>query len=461
MKKNVKITLIIVVTVLLVGYGIYGALQPMAVETKTLSYETSEITFTESGIVVNTGEKAVYPLTPGEVKSILVKEGDVVVAGQVLAEIDSALLDSQIDQAVMTLEGYKAQLAGAEKEHEVTTQTLRGNRSNLVAKGQTLRVQSGTAETRALEKLLEEQSKAIYEKGVADLEKNKTLLALGMISESAYADFEQLVKTYEANYLKNKVAASGGGNVYSESRAAINAQIAAIDTALAADTLTTTKRYYEAMIAGAKAAIKGLESQRATHRITAPVAGVINGVTIENTNRLSGLEPAFYLQGEGAVHIEAKVSTRDIDTIALGDEVRLTLDRRSGDLEIAGKITHIASSAIVDISPLGIEERKVMVYIEPESLEGLGAGYEVDVAFILLKESGQLVVPNSALYQVDGADTVMVIRSGKAVEVPVEKGYELTGETIINGGLSEGDQLITDLDADGLSPGKSVTSSNE
>lgn len=461
MKKNVKIISVVIIVILMVAYGIYAALQPMPVETETIMHQESEITFTEAGIVVHSGEQTVYPLAAGKVESVLIREGDRVSKGQTMAELNTEVIDQQILQTESTLEGYRAQLAGAEQEHEVSVENLKASRSSLYGQLQSLKAQQGTEDQRALEEMLASQSKDIYEKGLMDLEKNRELLVLGIISESEFTAFEQLVATYEANYLQSQIGSTSGGDAYEGSKNSIYAQISAIDATLDMDTLTTTKAYYESMIKATEAALKGLKSQGGFYNIDAPIDGVVNSVTIENTNMVTGMEPAFIIQGEGDIQIEVNVSTRDIDSVAVGDNVRLELDRRSGDLEITGTVRYIASSAVVEISPLGIEERKVAVYIEPESTDGLGAGYEVDVKFIVFSDGQQLVVPNSAIYQVDGQDTVMVIRGGKAVEVPVTLGYELTGETIIDGGLAEGDQLIRDLDAKGLSPGKNVVSSNE
>ncbi len=461
MKKKIKIISVIAVVIIMVAYSIYAYLQPMAVETRTLQAEDSEITFTESGIVVHSGEKAVYPLAPGEIVSVLVKEGDMVTEGQVLAELATEVLDNQISQAASALEGYKAQSAGAETEHEVNVQNLKASRAGLVGQLKALSAQSGTTDQRALEQLLQRQSKEIYDQGLLDLEKNKELLDLGVISQSEFTGFEQLVQSYEANYLQSQIGATGGGDAYQGSRSALNAQIAAIDATLELDTLSNTKAYYEAMVASGEAAYEALRSQGNLYNITSPVGGVVNSVTIENTNMVSGMEPAFIVQGDGDVQVEVKVSTRDISTVAVGDQVRLILDQRTGDLELTGTISYIASNAVVEISPLGIEERKVMVYIDPENGEQLGAGYEVDTKFTVFSEGNKLVVPNSALYKIDGEDTVMVIKEGQAVEVAVTLGYELTGETIVEVGLAEGDRIIIDLDESDLKPGKNVTSSNE
>lgn len=461
MKKRIKVISIIGIVIIIVAYSVYAYLQPMEIETKILAIEDSEISFIESGVVINSGEKSIYPLVPGQVESILVMEGDRVKEGDVLAQLDDSAIEFQVAQLESTVNGLEAQLANAEIEHQMNEASLKANRTNLIGQLQALRAQTGSEDQRALEKLLVEQAKELYDQGLEDLANNKELLELGMISKSDYQSIEVLVNSYEANYNQSLIGSDAGADYYQGMRTSLNAQINNIDKTLEMDTLSGTKAYYQASIDGAKASLKSLELQASYYSITAPIDGLVNAINIDNTNMVTGMEVAFVVQGEGVSHIEAKVTTRDIEVIAKGDRVKLILDRRTGDIEINGTITYIANSASIELSPLGIEERKVMVYIEPEMTDVLGSGYDVDVEFLVFSEGNQIVVPNSALYKTDRADTVMVIRSGKATEVPVTLGYELTGETIVEEGLTEGDQLIIDLDAKGLSVGKKVVSSNE
>ncbi len=459
MKKRIKIFSVLTIVVLMAAYTVYSALQPMAVETEVLSLKESEITFVESGVIVDMGERVIYPMVPGEVSTIEVKEGDRVSAGDILATLDSAGIDLQVEQATSVLEGYEAQMAAAQVEYDVTIANLKGTRSSLYGQLYALNAQAGTEEQRSLEVSLVEQSLALYEQALENLEKNKELLRIGVITDSEYEAVENLVAQYEVNYLQSQITQSGSDDVYQGNKRSLNGQIAAINAALDADTLSHTLAYYESMIDGAKAALKALEVQASYYEITSPIDGVVNSVSIEKLGSLTGMEEAFIIQGEGEKHVEVSVSTRDIGEVTIGDEVRLILDQRSGDETTLGHVDYIASNAVTEISPLGIEERKVPVFIQLEAPSGYGANYEVDVEFIVYSGGEQVAVPNSALYTVDGQDTVMVIRNGKATEQAVILGYELIGETIVQEGLEAGDELIVDLDAKGLSVGKRVTSS--
>ncbi|MCJ7622822.1 MAG: biotin/lipoyl-binding protein, partial [Anaerolineaceae bacterium] len=75
---------------------------------------------------------SVAPEIGGKVVEVLVEEGDIVSAGDVLLRVDDELLDAQytqvatsVDAARATVEAAKAQLASAEIQHELVLQGAR------------------------------------------------------------------------------------------------------------------------------------------------------------------------------------------------------------------------------------------------------------------------------------------------------------------------------------------------
>lgn len=461
MKKHIKLYGIITIGVLLVVYGIYSFLKPMKIETKIIVPSRSEVSFIETGSVVNSGEHYIYPLVAGKLEQINVKAGDFVKAGEVLAQLDHGIVDFEVVQLEKAVEAYQAQLAMAEIEYQNNHDTLKANKSNLEGQLKALKAETGSTSQRELEELVVTQSQSIYERGLEDLEKYKQLYDIGSISEAELKDYQMLVDTYKRNYDQSLIASESGGNYYEGMKNSINAQINSIAETLIRDSLSTTKAYYQSMIDSSKATLEAAKIQASYLDITTSVDGVVNEIMIENMNIVSGLEPAFIVQGEGENKIKVKVNTRDIDVIHTGDKVELIMDTRTGDQVTEGTISFISTSASIEISPLGVEERRVQVIIEPAENGTFSAGFDVDVKFIVYNEGNKLIVPNSALFKKDGYDMILLIREGIVKEVEVELGYELTGETVIESGLTEGDQLVTDLDAKGLSVGTRATSSNE
>jgi len=461
MKKKVKLIGVAVVVMVILGIGVYSYLQPLAVETKTLEKSESEITFTESGVIVNSHELKVYPKVAGEVEEIAVQEGDRVKKGDILAVLDHKAIDLQIKQLEETMKGYEAQLQSAEIDNAQTIDRLKANRNDLYGQLKTLEAGEKSEGELALEATLIDQSKRVYDQGVEDLDKYKELYDKGYISESDYTNMQTLVDGYEAAYEKTVVAAESQEDYYDGMKTSIYAQIDSINKTLDKDMLTSTKAYYQSLIDGTKVAIEAAKNSRQELYIQADIDGKVDQINIDQVNVVSNTAPAFVLLGDGELKVEVGVNTRDIDTVHVGDIVRLKLDRRTGDIEFEGTITKISESAVVEVSPLGIEERKVTVTILPDSQDHIQTGYDIDVLFPVYKAGDSLVVPNNALYKKEGKDMVMIVENGKTKEAEVSLGYELTGERIVEKGLEEGMQIIVDLDAKGLKVGSNVVSSNE
>jgi HlyD family secretion protein len=160
--------------------------------------------------------------------------------------------------------------------------------------------------------------------------------------------------------------------------------------------------------------------------------------------------------------IDVYVSTQDIDSISIEDTVELTLRRRTGDIEFHGIVVQIDSTAVVRLSALGVEERKVKVRIEPQLPDDveIGLGHALDVTFSIFREEGRIVVPRTAVFIDNGQDMVWAVRggdSGRIESLPVVTGIELRSEIIIESGLEEGDYVIIDANNPDLKVGKRVT----
>lgn len=467
MKKKMKIILIAAALLLVAAYAVYDYLQPLPVETLTLAPEDGAITFTETGIVLNDGEVSLYPMASGEVEAVKVEKGDRVKPGQVLAELDSDLLAIQRRQLEKTIAAYMAQMKNVDVEYAGTVDNMKATRSNLYSQIKALEAQAPTEEQVAIQTSVVEQAKATWERSLEDLAKYQLLYVEGIIAESALNDLKALAANYESAYnqslmqLSSLESGTAGGDYLAAMKNGIWAQISAIDKSLARDNTSYSKAYFQAMADAARAQLDALDAQIAQYTITAPVAGVVDEVHIGKSNVAAAGMPAFVIQGEGSKEVEVLVNTRDISEVETGDRVMLVLDQRSGDVEIEGEVVLVSDKATERVSPLGVIERRVAVRVRPINGDALETGYSMDVRFTVYSASDRIIVPNSALYRVDGEDRVLAIQGGKAVELAVELGYELTGKTIVESGLAPGDVLIVDLDAKGLKAGARVAGSGE
>ena len=115
---RIRIIAINVVLLLLVaGAGLWGymALHPKAAATSlsTTTVTTGDVqaTVSATGKVISPSDVGLAPLAQGTLKSLNVKVGDVVRAGQVLAQLDTTNLTTALDQAQASLVTAKAAIA--------------------------------------------------------------------------------------------------------------------------------------------------------------------------------------------------------------------------------------------------------------------------------------------------------------------------------------------------------------
>jgi len=114
-KRIVPVIIVAVVVIVVAGVGIYFATHPAAWAQALVELELAEPEvggLTASGFI-EAEEVAIAPELGGRVVELLVDEGEDVAAGQVLVQLDGALLEAQIEAAQAALDIAQAGLAQA------------------------------------------------------------------------------------------------------------------------------------------------------------------------------------------------------------------------------------------------------------------------------------------------------------------------------------------------------------
>ncbi len=226
----------------------------------------------------------------------------------------------------------------------------------------------------------------------------------------------------------------------------------------------------------ARSAVESLESQRSAlnaqiqtvdsridnHRIKAPIAGVVADLNAEEKGVAGPQVPLMRLLKkndlEQTLHVETRLLTRDVEEIYKNQEVEMTFKRRDEDFKFSGEVERIASYAEEDISPLGLEEERVTVTVNPDLPDeiNLGPGYKVDVEFVVSVVEDALLVPRRALFTYEGEDALMVAVDNRVRVRNVTVGAETRQEAEIIDGINEGDLVILDPGVEGLEDGRRV-----
>ncbi|MEZ4644390.1 MAG: efflux RND transporter periplasmic adaptor subunit [Chloroflexota bacterium] len=197
----------------------------------------------------------------------------------------------------------------------------------------------------------------------------------------------------------------------------------------------------EAQIAGAETNLALAQLRLDQAQIVAPIAGTVANVLINNGEQAAPGAPAITIVNEGAFHITVNVDEIDIDQIAVGQDVDITLDALP-DVLVPGTITEIAPTSA---STGGVVTYVVTINIEPEDGVNLRAGMSANASIVVQEIDNVLTVPNWAvrLNRDTGEAFVQVARAdGTVVEMPVETGLRNELSSEVTSGLQEGDVVV-------------------
>ena len=219
-KKKIIIAVSIVLVAAIAASTLFSNKGPVAVPVQTVPLAASPLTSTieASGNVESTTEVKVYAEVTAPIKRVLVKEGDVVAAGDLLAELDSTDLHNNLTQREIALrtgsEASQQRIKLAEKNYADTQKTVsEGTNAQLNAAREQLdsaqralttakenhdiakaRVDQETKDQIQPYKLSVDKAQVDYERAQKDYNKTKKEL------KDEYKDLKDLARDKEKEY---------------------------------------------------------------------------------------------------------------------------------------------------------------------------------------------------------------------------------------------------------------------
>ena len=135
--------------------------------------------------------------------------------------------------------------------------------------------------------------------------------------------------------------------------------------------------------------------------------------------------------------IELSLGERQKGLIESGAEANVFIQTVWGDKPIPGRVIAIAagSDASTGSFPVIVEAENIVG-------EALRAGMSSTVLIETRNQSEEIIVPSSSIVVRSGKEYVFLDIDGSAKAVEINKGEMFGNRTIINSGLSEGDQII-------------------
>jgi HlyD family secretion protein len=410
MGRWVKRIAILLVLVAVGGGGYYAYTQLTAPpnnkesrkrdRTITIKRTDLPIVVTANGTIQPEKSINVSPKSSGRLKSLLVKEGEIVRTGQILAYMDESNTLGQITQA-------DGQLASAQASLELLRA---GNRAQDIAQAQ-------ANLTNAQATL--EQSEIVFRQ-------NQRLFKEGAI---ASRDLDASRTTSEANRAKVTQASEALSLQQAGSRPE------EIDRA-------------EAQVVAAAGSLQSVQSQLEDTIIRAPFDGVVvrkyadPGAFVTPTTSGSAVSSATassILALASNNQVVANVAEANIAQIKIGQEVTLQVDAYPNQ-KFRGRVVSISPQAIVTQNVTSFE---VKAEITSKDKQILRSGMNASLEFKAGELKNVLVVPTVAIVRQQGGTGVFVKtdQSETPVFTTIETGVTIDDKTEVKSGLT-GDEKI-------------------
>jgi predicted nucleic acid-binding Zn-ribbon protein len=464
MKKIVKIVLFSVLGLAIAGFAIYSATAPMQVELTELKSTTARLSFVEQGVFAYQESFELFPRIAGEIREYPsnLYEGASIRADSLIAVIEITNLDfqmSQLESMITVLEARQAQARDIEQEQR---DALAAARRALDGQVTSLQAQIANHESSgiSLDTQIDHQhdviaanrrllSAAGRELRLAEEADNEARI---VAAQTGHAQARQMLAASEI-MLAQMTEPTLPVEFFTGQLDSVRAEITAIDTRLGRDYSASAVRALNTEIESLRAQIQQLRDHQGRDEIRSPVGGVITQLNTHNATVISLHQPLAVIEWNPMM--EVFVSTRDLDSVAIGDTVSLTVERRMGDQIIGGRIAGIEGEAHARLSPLGVEERKVRLLVRPDDTN-LVIGGSVDVSFSVFERENSIVAPKTAIFQMNGQEMAWIVRDGELALAAVQRGVELREGYLIESGLAPGDRIVRDANTQGLAEGKRV-----
>ena len=198
----------------------------------------------------------------------------------------------------------------------------------------------------------------------------------------------------------------------------------------------------EAQILSAQGQVDAAQAVVNNSVVAAPASGTITQVDIKVGEQATPLKEVMILQNVEDLHAEADVSEANIATLQVGQSIDYTFDALGPDQHFQGKV--------LTINPASTVISGVVDYLVKGSLDnvpGIKPGMTANMTILVAKKDNALAVPSTAVINKNNNQYVRVIDNSKNKtyhEVQVQTGLQADGGLVeILSGLNDGQEIVT------------------
>lgn len=168
--------------------------------------------------------------------------------------------------------------------------------------------------------------------------------------------------------------------------------------------------------------------------VPSPIAGAVTSMEVSPGDLVAVGQKLATIATTDRLRAKFGVNADEVADFAIGSEINVTSDAVKGQLR--GKVIAIASSA----DPV---TRSFQIEALFDNASGLfRPGMFVRVEFVKERLGEVVSIPQKAVLNLDGRETVFIVKDGRAERRTVTLGADLAGDVVITSGLNAGDTLV-------------------
>jgi HlyD family secretion protein len=212
-------------------------------------------------------------------------------------------------------------------------------------------------------------------------------------------------------------------------------------------------RQASAEVAAARAALGPDGSRGQPVLVRSPAAGAVLRVVRESGGPVPAGAPLLEVGDRGRLELVADLPSTDAVQVSPGDPAGVS--GWGGGRALAARVRRVEPSGFTKVSPLGVEEQRVNVVLDPagEGWEALGDGYAADVSIVVREVADAVLLPAGAVFRRGEGWAVFAVDGGRARLRPVALLARSGGWAALGAGVAAGDRVILypgDRIADGV-----------
>jgi HlyD family secretion protein len=426
------------------------------IQTAAVTRGNLSIVVSANGTVQPESLVNVSPKTSGVLKRLLVKEGDFVKPGQIVAYMDNSNLQGQLLQARGNVAAAQANL----------NKVIAGNRSQDIAQAQS-QVDEANA---SLQKLIAgnrsqdiagaqaslSKAQVTHRQAQEDLYRTQKLQAQGAISQQALSTARSTHDTAQAQVDQaqqalNLLKAGSRPEDIAQAKSILNQRQQALNL-LKAGSRPEDIAQARAQVMAAQGAVAIAQRNIDDTVIRAPFAGIIArkyadpGAFVAPTTAGSAVSSATsssILALASTNEIVAQVAEASISQIRVGQIAIIKVDAYSGKT-FEGKVTQVATQSLVQQNVTSFEVKVAVT----DSQRLLHQGMNVTIDFKAGELNQVLVVPTASIVQQRAVQGVFVAKKGAdPVFVPIVVGTTVNDKTEVKSGLTGNERVLLSFPA--------------